>query len=498
MSLQYLVQPVTQPSHTPEVLIFPLTSLPVPNPLLPQHPCKAEIRLSLPAEWTALAPYQHSSTDTTSSFRVLPGYDRAGIVLYRRAQRRTGSVTVLDSCMEHVPESEVARITELATALWDRLKFYFQEERRLPDIVLYCTHGSESQCSGNGVLLNVAEACEARDVASREANLMSLLAHELAHAWWLFTVRWSSRELSFVANEAFAEFYEWLTCMQVGGPDLASRIDRRRLWAIIRALLHPQERHPDRYFGYCAALVLRGLYKVHGDALVRALSAVREYGRHRVLSVTDVRGAVEQHCGSECATVVASTLRDPSPLLVSMRVTETDQVGLVSIAFKGSRKVLDRLEERFRAIGVKGRRSSASTLSVDCTSVHQMDELLRLLVPFLVLSRRAARDLVLSLFSRLGPLRSAIANADEWRADSARIGQSSRARVIRRLKVAVLGFCGILLNPEAPSGFALLADAVEGVSPRACYRLRRAATARAIYRAELRTAQNSGRADRPF
>jgi hypothetical protein len=369
-----------------------------------------------------------------------------------------------------------------------RIRAYFEGHFGTPpaplaSIVLYNAPESHnapedqaSYCLGAAVVLNMGGVTT--DRAHRRDRLLSLLAHECAHTWMAYGSCWTDAELARMMNEVLAITMEAQAIQSLGSAQSWETFFRTDIWSkTISAGVAPPRwlRTTGYYYGAMAAsnLLVRMLrHRPH--VVASALDRVWQAGRERILSDTLIHDLLRETTGQQTATAIEEALREPRPILARARIKHSPETSRwtlsVGIRTAGeARRLLGRLKVDGTALpSTNGREISYVFGSYEAAARTLLD-----LQPYHLVLEREIRNLRL----RLTPWRARLWS---WAQDvAAQPGGNA-------VTTAAAGLLSILLNPEDPRGYAVVAGVCQSYFPKLAGGLGRLAAVRAVYPDEAR------------
>jgi hypothetical protein len=336
------------------------------------------------------------------------------------------------------------------------------------NVVVFDTPGAPSKCLGSSIFINLTGPCA--PPLSRDARVRALhtLAHEYAHSWMYYGVRWRPGLTSWLLNEALASPLALDAVERISGNGRVDAIIEKDLWAMIGDSLT----RPIPSFGFgsrravSAGLVLEAMRREHRGRLISVLKNLRDEGRRTSLSMEAVAEALDQRIQSGGAAA-RQAFRHPRPLVTQVRKIRPSLEGSFSLdgpwtlVLKGSRGAIRTLSMRLDGSDLgRSATRSARQVSWSGSGAEALRRLINRLEPWYVVSRGRERELWLHRHPTIKKLwvwadRTCLSHAER-----------NQPGLGARLRLLVATSLALTLNPERPSGYLAATRLLAGFSMR--------------------------------
>ena len=405
-----------------------------------------------------------SSSSSESTFGFFDMMTPLTVIVGRFARKSNGTPVFIPlSQVSQLPSTFIREVGDCASKVRDYYREIFgAEPTPVRGVVPFCTQEAPSRCVGSGILINTCEVSLIHDPNKRQAALIALLAHEYAHAWWSYTVRWEDRQTYELVNEMLAIALA-RDCVQSLKAGLA--VDpHSELWNYVSYAVQQRNGRLVRPIttasGAKSATLLIDLLRQRRRVVVSAIQELWNDGRRMVLTKTRLREVLMRHLGESTADALLEAMKHPRPFVAAARLDFTKDRWTITLRpLTGSGD----LQRRLESLGYLHPDSATSRIII---SVPQKEDLM---------TWTYSLELLHVVFGRTNRL--IMIYAHSWLRRLWRWASTSKGSVIRAT-------VAVILNSEDPAGWYGFSRALEKYAPILSRRFALAAARRALYERE--------------
>lgn len=350
--------------------------------------------------------------------------------------------------------------------------------RPVKQVLLTGRDGALSQYFSNTVWISYQHPPGAPWTNWAMAWLVMKLLHELSHAWWVPATNPYADRRAWSLAEAVATLCQYALLSELFEEHVVSQVwtQKASRGAVYLATNFTRHRElvPGATSGLRAGYALSALFDPRGSLLID-LRRLLDLMQTADPTAGTFEGLVRRTTGPELGEFLLDVLAEPQPPLASLRVSPRSGAEPEASVLFGRKAAAERFARRLRLSSLgKNRlrdiRLSGSSVVLTFVANCEPRLLLGRLSPGFLVDRRILQE------ASTSPLVAAVRKQAEFFA--ARSVPTSATDRIRRF---ALGLLAVGLMTDAPVGYKLVADALDGRMDPLASRARDAALARAAW-----------------
>jgi len=403
----------------------------------------------------------------------------------RRYTKDRTALFVLATARPSDEESLLQQVYDVSQTVTSLLRRELGEPAvQLNGVILFSSPHASSFSIGSFVGINATQLRSTGGSSDvRRSSLLSVLAHEYAHAWWGYRVFWDRLMLLAIVSEALAIATQYVILDSTQDAAAVRVWQVRQLGKTLQTVGRSDEwlrGQGASAAGIWAATALVRLFMQEPNTLRTLFRRIWKLGQSEVMRIEVLQEELNQAFRTGAGDCVAAALNDPHPIVGRLRLLQDPEHNRWALRVGGSNRDMSRLAVRISAIENPHKTicNTGNRIEIQVLDHAEGVKVATLLRAYHLVSERDRR---LLLFNRRPWLR----RLWEWNRAALQRTMSEDISLARWLRALLASGVALVMNPDDPSGFEGLVKVTGTLSRSISQRLSRRAAARDFFRSEL-------------